>query len=46
MDGVREYLGYDDPQDGAGARFEKWCRGGSMGWLLNNERHVITVGAG
>lgn len=46
MGGVREYLGYEDPENGAGARFEKWCRGGSMGRLLDNERHVITVGAG
>lgn len=46
MWGVREFLGYSDPENGAGARFEKWCAGGSMGWLLDNRQHVITLGAG
>ncbi|MGE4043375.1 MAG: type IV secretion system protein VirB4 [Acetobacteraceae bacterium] len=40
LQGIRERLGYSDPQ-GAGARFEKWCRGGSMGWLLDNEEDLI-----
>jgi type IV secretion system protein VirB4 len=46
MGGVREFLGYADRENGAGARFEKYCRAGSMGWLLDNEEHVISVGAG
>lgn len=46
MTGVREFLGYEDPENGAGARFERYCRGGSMGWLLDNDEHVISVGAG
>jgi type IV secretion system protein VirB4 len=46
MGGVREFLGYADRTNGAGARFEKYCAGGSMGWLLDNREHVITVGPG
>ena len=46
MGGVREFLGYADPENGAGARFERYCAGGSMGWLLDNREHVIEVGAG
>lgn len=40
MTGVRERMGYADPQ-GAGARFEKWCRAGSMGWLYDNGEDLI-----
>jgi type IV secretion system protein VirB4 len=46
MGGIREYLGYRDPESGAGARFERWCAGGTMGWLLDNREHVINVGPG
>jgi type IV secretion system protein VirB4 len=46
MGGVREFLGYSDPENGAGARFERYCAGGSMGWLLDNREHVIDVGPG
>jgi type IV secretion system protein VirB4 len=46
MGGVREFLGYTDRENGAGARFERYCAGGSMGWLLDNRKHVINVGAG
>lgn len=46
LGGVREFLGYTDRNGGAGARFERYCEGGSMGWLLDNREHVITVGAG
>jgi type IV secretion system protein VirB4 len=46
LDGVREFLGYADRENGAGARFERYCAGGSMGWLLDNREHSITVGAG
>jgi len=44
--GIREFLGFDNGDDGAGARFERWCAGGSMGWLLDNKEHRIRVGAG
>lgn len=43
MGGVREFLGYADPVNGAGARFEKWCAGGSMGWLLDGDKHLIDL---
>ena len=39
MDGVREFMGYD--RNGAGDRFEKWCRGGEMGWMLDNDEHLV-----
>lgn len=38
--GVRQFMGFTDP-NGAGARLEKWCRGGTNGWLFDNgEDHV------
>jgi type IV secretion system protein VirB4 len=43
MGGVREFLGYADPVNGAGARFERWCAGGPMGWLLDGDRHIIDM---
>jgi type IV secretion system protein VirB4 len=39
MSGVREFMGYE--KNGAGDRFEKWCRGGEMGWVLDNDEHLI-----
>lgn len=42
MGGVREFLGYSD-DNGAGARFENYCRGGAMGWLLDNDEHLISL---
>lgn len=46
MGGVREFLGYGSSQTNAGARFERFCRGGSMGWLFDNDEHVIDFGPG
>lgn len=46
MGGIREFLGYKDRDNGAGARFERYCQGGSMGWLLDNREHNIALGAG
>lgn len=46
MGGVREFLGYGSGDDGAGERFERWCAGGSMGWLLDNKEHHIKLGGG
>lgn len=41
--GIREFLGYSDP-NGAGARFEKYCAGvGEMGWLLDNDEHLVNL---
>ena len=46
MGGVREFLGYGDAENGAGARFERYCAGGSMGWLLDNRQHLVDIGPG
>ena len=46
MGGIREFLGYENGDVGAGARFERWCAGGSMGWLLDNKEHTIQLDAG
>ena len=46
MWGIREFLGYYDRENGAGTRFERYCAGRSMGWLLDNRRHVISMDAG
>ncbi len=44
MGGVREMLGF--AEGGAGARFERYCKGGSMGWLLDNDEHTVHLGPG
>jgi type IV secretion system protein VirB4 len=41
MLGLRAFLG--TAQNGAGARFAKWCRGGSYGWLFDNDDDRITL---
>lgn len=46
MWGVREFLGYADREHGAGARFERYCSGRSMGWLLDNREHAIRFDGG
>ena len=35
--GLRVPLGFSNPQ-GAGARLEKWCEGGPLGWVFANDR--------
>src|SRR6185437_2235479 len=35
FEGIREFLGYED-MHGAGARFERWCRGNALGWAFDN----------
>ena len=39
--GVQAFLG--TVKNGAGMRFAKWCRGGSYGWLFDNDEDIITV---
>jgi type IV secretion system protein VirB4 len=41
MLGVKAFLGTS--QTGAGARFAKWCRGGSYGWLFDNDEDWIGI---
>jgi type IV secretion system protein VirB4 len=38
MLGVKAFLGA-----GAAERFAKWCRGGSYGWLFDNDEDLITL---
>lgn len=41
MLGISAFLGTSPT--GAGARFMKWCRGGSYGWLFDNDEDFISV---
>lgn len=41
---LRAFLGQSDA-DGPGARLEKWCAGGSLGWVLDNDADLVTVDA-
>ena len=41
---LRVFLGQRDP-DGIGARLERWCRGGALGWVLDNEQDRIATDA-
>nr|WP_254452772.1 type IV secretion system protein VirB4 [Roseicella sp. DB1501] len=38
--GLREFLGYSDAL-GAGARLERWCRGGALGWAFDGDIDLI-----
>jgi type IV secretion system protein VirB4 len=40
--GLREFLGHADP-NGAGARLERWCHGGALGWAFDNEDDAIRL---
>jgi type IV secretion system protein VirB4 len=42
MAGLREFLGHADP-NGAGARVERWCRGGALGWAFDNDEDEIRL---
>ncbi|RYI25172.1 MAG: hypothetical protein EON48_07030 [Acetobacteraceae bacterium] len=42
--GLRTPLGYMD-REGAGARLEKWCEGGALGWVFANDRDDADFGA-
>lgn len=44
MAGVRQFMGFTDP-NGAGARFEKWCRDGTNGWLFDNADDEVRLDA-
>lgn len=46
MGGVRLFLGFRNGAKGIGARFERWCKGGSMGWLLDNDQQTVHVRPG
>ena len=42
--GVRQLLGWRDPM-GIGARLERWCRGGALGWAFDGGRDEADFGA-
>ncbi len=41
---LRAFLGQSDP-DGPGARLERWCRGGALGWVLDNDADEVSLDA-
>ena len=43
--GLRQFLGWRDA-NGAGARLERWCRGGAFGWAFDGERDAVDFDAG
>jgi len=45
LSALRALLGQRDG-GGVGARLEKWCRGGALGWVLDNEHDALGLDAG
>ena len=45
LEGLRQFLGWRDPK-GSGARLERWCRGGSLGWAFDGEYDDVALDAG
>ncbi len=41
---LREMLGYADAE-GIGARLERWCLGGPLGWAFDGPRDVVSLAA-
>jgi type IV secretion system protein VirB4 len=44
LEGFRQFLGWRDPQ-GAGARLERWCRGGALGWAFDGDEDLVAIQA-
>jgi len=44
LSALRAFLGQQD-REGIGARLERWCRGGPLGWVLDAETDAIVVDA-
>lgn len=42
MLGLRQFLGWKDAL-GAGPRFNRWCRGGALGWLFDGDRDDLNL---
>lgn len=40
--GLREFLQHG-PEDGAGARLERWCRGSALGWAFDGETDDVEL---
>jgi type IV secretion system protein VirB4 len=45
IEGLRQFLGWRDPK-GAGARLERWCRGGALGWAFDGGDDEVDLDAG
>jgi type IV secretion system protein VirB4 len=43
--GMREFMGWRN-QLGAGPRFERWCRGGALGWAFDGQVNHVNFDAG
>jgi type IV secretion system protein VirB4 len=41
---LRAFLGQSDPE-GPGARLDKWCKGGALGWVLDNDADAVSLDA-
>lgn len=41
---LRAFLGQADPE-GPGARLDKWCRDGALGWVLDNDADRVSLDA-
>jgi type IV secretion system protein VirB4 len=39
---LRAFLGQADPE-GPGARLDKWCQGGALGWVLDNDADRVSL---
>lgn len=44
LSALRQLLGQRDAE-GIGARLDKWCRGGALGWVLDNDADVVSLEA-
>ena len=44
LSALRVFLGQRDPE-GIGARLERWCKGGSLGWVLDADEDSISLDA-
>ncbi|TCZ61129.1 VirB4 family type IV secretion/conjugal transfer ATPase [Roseicella aquatilis] len=42
--GLRQFL--DHGEDSTGARLERWCRGGSLGWAFDGDEDLVRLEAG
>jgi type IV secretion system protein VirB4 len=45
IEGLRQFLGWRDSK-GAGARLERWCRGGALGWAFDGGDDQVDLDAG
>ncbi|MCF3948262.1 VirB4 family type IV secretion/conjugal transfer ATPase [Acidiphilium iwatense] len=44
LSGLRQFLDWRNPA-GAGARLERWCRGGSLGWAFDGDQDDVALDA-